>query len=431
MHESSYLTMSIIVEKYFKPQLNGEVLDVGGGDYNGSYKELFEGTQLEYYYAEMDDAAQVTDSNKLRVNEEGVIENNGKYFDYVISGQMLEHCEDPVFTFRELIRVLKPNGILALIVPSCGPDHKYPLDCYRFYPDSYRVFAKKSNVSLIDLFLDNLGPWNDLSGVFKNSKPIDNKIKPTSIKCFREGEKASTGREHDKKIQLQFNNNTNSPQTKFDHDGACAPISYIDVLQELHSSLNPQKYIEIGVRHGASLLKSDAAVSIGIDPAPELSRKLRANEQIYATTSDKYFRECDQSNIDDSTKNFDLAFIDGMHLAEYALRDFINLEARSHSKSVIVIDDILPPTYESGFRRRQTNVWVGDVWKTLKTLVDKRDDLKIKIRYCEPSAMAIISNLNSKDKSLSAKYNPIARSYKKESTIPEISSFIKSLEALK
>ena len=106
MHESSYLTMSIIVEKYFQRELKGEVLDVGGGDYNGNYKGLFEDTQLEYFYAEMDNAAPAANSNKLRVDQEGAIKNNGKYFDYVISGHMLQHCEDPVFTFRELIRVL-------------------------------------------------------------------------------------------------------------------------------------------------------------------------------------------------------------------------------------------------------------------------------------------------------------------------------------
>ena len=133
----------------------------------------------------------------------------------------------------------------------------------------------------------------------------------------------------------------------------------------------------------------------------------------------------------DHAKDFDLAFIDGMHLAEFALRDFINLESRSHSKSVIVIDDILPPTFESGFRKRESNVWVGDVWKVIRTLMDKRKDLHIKITQCEPSAMAIITNLNKKNQSLRLKYNPIARSYKKESTISEITTYAKALDKLK
>ena len=37
-----------------------------------------------------------------------------------------------------------------------------------------------------------------------------------------------------------------------------------------------------------------------------------------------------------------VAFIDGMHLAEYALRDVINTERYCHAASVIVVDDVLP-----------------------------------------------------------------------------------------
>ena len=37
-----------------------------------------------------------------------------------------------------------------------------------------------------------------------------------------------------------------------------------------------------------------------------------------------------------------LAFIDGMHLFEFALRDFINTERHCSPKAVIVFDDILP-----------------------------------------------------------------------------------------
>lgn len=430
MHESSYITMSIIVEKYFQCELKGEVLDVGGGDYNGSYKGLFGDTQLEYFYAEMDNAAPAANPNKLRVDQEGVIENNGKYFDYVISGQMLEHSEDPVFTFRELIRVLKPNGLLALIAPSSGPDHKYPLDCYRFYPDSFRVFSKKCNAKLIDLFLDNLGPWNDLSGVFQKPQTDKKPVEAAPIKFFQVGEIANSGREKDKKIQLKFDENIKLPSTKLRQDATNTGVNYLNVLQKLHLDLKPQKYIEIGVRHGASLLESSAPLSIGIDPAPEVNRKLKANETIYKTTSDQFFRDIDQGNMRDHAKDFDLAFIDGMHLAEFVLRDFMNLESRSHSKSVIVIDDILPPTYESGFRQRQSKVWVGDVWKVIRTLMDQRKDLHIKITQCEPSAMAVITNLNRNNRSLHLRYNPIARSYKKESTISEITTYLKTLDTL-
>ena len=38
----------------------------------------------------------------------------------------------------------------------------------------------------------------------------------------------------------------------------------------------------------------------------------------------------------------DLAFVDGMHLAEYALRDVLAVERFTLPTSVIVLDDMLP-----------------------------------------------------------------------------------------
>jgi SAM-dependent methyltransferase len=57
-------------------------------------------------------------------------------FDVVISGQALEH--DPQFwvTLAEVARVLRPGGYACLIAPSTGPVHRYPVDCWRFYPDA-------------------------------------------------------------------------------------------------------------------------------------------------------------------------------------------------------------------------------------------------------------------------------------------------------
>jgi SAM-dependent methyltransferase len=57
-------------------------------------------------------------------------------FDVVVSGQALEH--DALFwvTLAEISRVLRPGGWTCLIAPSTGPVHRFPLDCWRFYPDA-------------------------------------------------------------------------------------------------------------------------------------------------------------------------------------------------------------------------------------------------------------------------------------------------------
>jgi SAM-dependent methyltransferase len=48
-------------------------------------------------------------------------------FDFVIANQMIEHCEDPIQTLEQHLRVLKPGGILFMAVP----DKRYSFDVDR------------------------------------------------------------------------------------------------------------------------------------------------------------------------------------------------------------------------------------------------------------------------------------------------------------
>ena len=57
-----------------------------------------------------------------------------------------------------------------------------------------------------------------------------------------------------------------------------------------------------------------------------------------------------------------MAFIDGMHLSEFALRDFIGVERLSRWTGVAIFDDMLPGVEEAG-RDRRTRAWTGDVYK--------------------------------------------------------------------
>jgi SAM-dependent methyltransferase len=70
------------------------------------------------------------------------------YFDFVISSSCFEHSEFFWLTFLEIIRVLKPDGLFYLNAPSNGMFHRYPVDCWRFFPDSGLALAnwgKKNN----------------------------------------------------------------------------------------------------------------------------------------------------------------------------------------------------------------------------------------------------------------------------------------------
>lgn len=146
---------------------------------------------------------------------------------------------------------------------------------------------------------------------------------------------------------------------------------YLEVLGSVHAALRPRCYLEIGVRHGHSLaLAADEA--IGVDPAPRLTVALSARTTIFQETSDQFFRDRAKTTL---AGGVDLAFIDGMHLFEYALRDFMNIEQHAHPAAVIVFDNIFPNHPLQAARERQTNVWTGDVWKIAACLRKYRPDL--------------------------------------------------------
>lgn len=75
--------------------------------------------------------------------------------------------------FLEIMRVLKPHGLFYLNAPSNGPFHRYPVDCWRFYPDSGRAliaWARRNgvNAALLESYTSAQyrEPWNDFVAVF-------------------------------------------------------------------------------------------------------------------------------------------------------------------------------------------------------------------------------------------------------------------------
>ena len=144
-------------------------------------------------------------------------------------------------------------------------------------------------------------------------------------------------------------------------------------LEQLHLALRPETYLEVGVQHGPSLaLAERAKLAIGIDPIGTQvfhAQNARNNQRIIAGTSDEFFAQADRgiSLLPDRQLRIDLAFIDGMHLFEFALRDFCNIEKYCHGGSVVVFDDVLPRNQHEARRMAPGDPvygdWTGDVWK--------------------------------------------------------------------
>lgn len=81
----------------------------------------------------------------------------------------------------------------------------------------------------------------------------------------------------------------------------------------------------------------------------------------------------------------DLMFIDGMHLSEFTLRDFINVERWASPNTRVVIDDIFANHPVQAERRRATRVWTGEVWKLHHCLSMHRPDLLLLVLDAEPT----------------------------------------------
>ncbi len=169
---------------------------------------------------------------------------------------------------------------------------------------------------------------------------------------------------------------------------------YYRTLRRLHEILAPRTYLEIGIRKGDSLaLAASAAVAIGIDPKPMLSKPTASNAKIFAFTSDEFFATHDV-RAELGGRDLDLAFIDGMHLFEYVLRDFANVERCSSPGTVIVLHDCLPVDELSASRERTTSLWTGDVWKVVPVLRRFRPDLNLTIVDASPSGLVIVEGLD-------------------------------------
>jgi hypothetical protein len=103
----------------------------------------------------------------------------------------------------------------------------------------------------------------------------------------------------------------------------------------------------------------------------------------------------------------DLAFVDGMHLVEYALRDFMNVERYADWWSVIAFDDMLPRDVDEAARDRHTNDWTGDVYKLVATLVRYRPDLFAIQVDTEPTGLVLVFGADPENGVLRERYEAI------------------------
>ena len=184
---------------------------------------------------------------------------------------------------------------------------------------------------------------------------------------------------------------------------------YLEFLDGLHRALRPPTYLEIGIRTGHSLALS-RCTSIGIDPAFQIKEEIACEVALFRITSDEYFER--PAPLEPfAGRPIALSFVDGMHLFEYALRDFINVEKHADWTSVIVFDDMLPRSVVEAARERETAAWTGDVYKMVAVLGRYRPDLRLVLVDTQPTGLLLVLGADPENTVLRDSYDEIVAEF--------------------
>ncbi|HEU5006583.1 MAG TPA: glycosyltransferase [Jatrophihabitantaceae bacterium] len=185
-----------------------------------------------------------------------------------------------------------------------------------------------------------------------------------------------------------------------------------DFLSAVHELLAPRSYVEIGVNNGLGLARARTR-TIGVDPAFQIDRELACDLKLVRATSDAFYARADAlSHFPEGVVDF--TFIDGMHLFEFALRDFINAERTSTPASVIIFDDMLPRSSAEAARTRHTKTWAGDVCWMIPVLERYRPDLTVVPLDTTPTGLLLVAGLDPGNTVLSEHYDEILAEYVKD-----------------
>ena len=154
MHQSSFENMRAFRDNYLSGREKEalRIIDLGSCDVNGSYRSLFDKPNWSYTGVDLEKGPNVDIvlENPYLLN--GIRSNS---VDVLISGQTFEHIEYFWITMLEIARVLKTGGLCCIIAPSGGYQHRYPVDCWRFYPDGFSALARFAGLEAKEIYMLN------------------------------------------------------------------------------------------------------------------------------------------------------------------------------------------------------------------------------------------------------------------------------------
>ncbi|MEO8385304.1 MAG: class I SAM-dependent methyltransferase [Betaproteobacteria bacterium] len=197
MHDTALVNGKAFFDTYVQPRSGAglTVVDIGALNVNGSLREVCpEGVTLVGVDFSHGPGVDIV------LNDPYLLPFGDNEVDVVVSSSCFEHAELFWVLFLELLRVVKPDGLVFLNVPSNGAFHRCPVDCWRFYPDSGRALVKWAHrngysSALLESYVSaqsdsNPWGWSDFVAVFvkdaASSRSYPNRIIDRNI-SFKNG----------------------------------------------------------------------------------------------------------------------------------------------------------------------------------------------------------------------------------------------------
>lgn len=185
MHASAHRTALQFFDVYTSRLGAGTVVEIGSKQVSETQHTLRHHCPSHLGYLGLDLEAGL--NVDLVLSDPYILPLEDESVDVVLCTSVFEHSEFFWELYAQILRVLRPGGLLYVNAPSNGYVHRYPVDCWRFYPDSGVALAEWGRkqgyeVSLLESFITDedrsenpLEIWNDFVAVFMKGSIEDEK----------------------------------------------------------------------------------------------------------------------------------------------------------------------------------------------------------------------------------------------------------------
>jgi SAM-dependent methyltransferase len=146
-HQSVHTNSILLYKKYVLPlfQDGMKILEIGPDSFPSSYQELAKEFSVQWHTLDVHSGQHLTYPNSSEYSFPIADDS----YDFVLSGQVIEHVKRPWKWIPELARVTRNGGWVVTINPVSWIYHEAPVDCWRIYPEGMKALYEDSALTVI------------------------------------------------------------------------------------------------------------------------------------------------------------------------------------------------------------------------------------------------------------------------------------------